>query len=72
MCLGCANLDNVKKRVKCDGKITPFMTLNQLVTDLQSDSVASGKTTYRIIKNALINPPLASHVTFDSLQVQFV
>lgn len=72
MCLGCANLDNVEKRLKCDAKITPFMTLNQLVSDLRSDSLVSGKMSYRIIKNALINPPLARHLTFDSLQVQFV
>lgn len=72
MCTACANADNNKPGTDCDGIIKPHMTLKQLISDIKFHASQSKKRIYRIYKKALLDPPLETFFTFDSLQIQLL
>ncbi|MBM3191768.1 MAG: hypothetical protein FJZ63_03850 [Chlamydiae bacterium] len=60
MCLFCWNADERKNIVlseDCDGKLTPFMTFEELKTKIIEKWQHTKQTSHTVYKDAIIDPP---------------
>lgn len=60
MCLECWDADERKTLVMgddCDGKLSPFMTVEELKARIVKKWYKTKKTDHLIYKDAIINPP---------------
>lgn len=60
MCLGCWDADERKEALKqddCDGRLTPFMTVEELKARIVKKWHKTKKTSHLVFKEAVINPP---------------
>jgi hypothetical protein len=60
MCLNCFDADERKQLLvteECDAELSPFMTVEELKTKIVDKWHATKKTSHRVYKEAIIDPP---------------
>ncbi len=72
MCLGCANADSTKVEDRCNGHIRPYMTLKQLMADVQAHAAKTQQHLFRIYRKGLLDPPPDQNLSIGDLQIQFL